>query len=404
MTSEQLKLLVDTVQQLSMARSLTTIMQVVRKTARKLTGADGATFILRDGDLCYYADEDAIAPLWKGQRFPMSACISGWAMLNRKPAIIEDIYKDERIPVEAYRPTFVKSLAMVPIRTVNPVGAIGNYWSTEHATTKDELELLQSLADITSVSIENVYIYKELDDRVKQRTEQLEFANKELESFSYSVSHDLRAPLRAISGYTQILNEDYGKQLDKEGKRIMDNISNSTVRMTTLIDDLLVFSRLGQKTINRTSVNMYELVNMAIAELNKTVDHKAEINVNKLPVINADYNLMHQVIFNLISNAVKYSSKKGNARVDISCTEHETEYIFSVKDNGVGFDMKYANKLFGVFQRLHSNDEFEGTGVGLSLVQRIIYKHGGKIWADAKPDEGATFNFSVKKEESFLNN
>ncbi|HWB68723.1 MAG TPA: HD domain-containing phosphohydrolase [Solirubrobacterales bacterium] len=156
--------LVFAVQRLAMARNLIEIQEVVRSAARRLTGSDGATFVLRDGEQCYYADEDAISPLWKGQRFPLESCISGWAMLNREPAVIEDIYADDRIPHEAYRPTFVKSLAMVPIRTRDPIGAIGNYWARPHRPTAREVELLQALADSTAVSMESVNVYEQLAD------------------------------------------------------------------------------------------------------------------------------------------------------------------------------------------------------------------------------------------------
>lgn len=166
--------LVEVVQKLSLARDLGTIMDIVRHAARSITGADGATFVLRDGDKCFYAEEDAISPLWKGQRFPMSACISGWAMLNRQAAVIEDIYADPRIPADAYRPTFVKSLAMVPIRTIDPVGAIGNYWGVHHHPTPEQVKLLQALADTTAVAMENVRIYSELEQRVQQRTSELQ--------------------------------------------------------------------------------------------------------------------------------------------------------------------------------------------------------------------------------------
>jgi response regulator RpfG family c-di-GMP phosphodiesterase len=155
--------LIETIQQLSLARSVAAIQAIVRHTARRLTGADGATFVLRDGDLCHYADEDAIAPLWKGQRFPMSACISGWVMLNRQPAMIPDIYADDRIPADAYRPTFVKSLLMVPIRQMNPLGAIGNYWADPHEPSEREALLLQALADSTAVAMENVRMLDELE-------------------------------------------------------------------------------------------------------------------------------------------------------------------------------------------------------------------------------------------------
>ncbi len=170
--------LIEVVQALSLARTLEQIMEIVRKSARRLTGADGASFVLRDGDQCYYADEDAIAPLWKGRRFPMSICISGYTMQNRQPVVISDIYGDERIPFAAYQPTFVKSLAMVPIRACNPIGAIGTYWATLYQPTEEKVKLLQALADTTAVAMENVQIYNELEQRVQNRTAALE---KEIE-------------------------------------------------------------------------------------------------------------------------------------------------------------------------------------------------------------------------------
>ena len=172
--------LIEVVQRLSLARDLPTIQEIVRCSARRLTGADGATFVLRDGDRCHYADEDAIEPLWKGQRFSMDICISGWAMLNRQPAVIEDIYADSRIPHDAYRPTFVKSLVMVPIRTMEPIGAIGTYWAQRRQPTAAEVQLLQALADTTAVAMENVRVFNELEERVKARTAELEAANKQL--------------------------------------------------------------------------------------------------------------------------------------------------------------------------------------------------------------------------------
>lgn len=189
MDIDKLKLLVNTVQELSLARNIETITEIVRTAARNLTGADGATFVLKDNNKCFYVDEDAIEPLWKGQKFPMSACISGWTMINKKSAIIDDIYLDERIPIEAYRPTFVKSLAMVPIRTIDPIGAIGNYWAKKHTPTQEEVVMLQSLADITSVSIENVYAYNELKEQ-----------NKTLYDIAFLQSHQVRVPIAQIQG------------------------------------------------------------------------------------------------------------------------------------------------------------------------------------------------------------
>lgn len=236
---------------------------------------------------------------------------------------------------------------------------------------------------------------QDLEKKVYERTEQLESVNKEMESFSYSVSHDLRAPLRAINGYAKILEEDYGKTLDEEANRLLSTIRYNAQRMGTLIDDLLAFSRLGRKELNKTELDIQELVEGAISELNKTIEHKAEIKIEKLNNSKGDYALINQAFYNLIANAVKYSSKKFNPIVKISSELKDDEVIYCISDNGAGFDMKYVGKLFGVFQRLHSTEEFEGTGVGLAIVQRIINKHGGKVWAEAKINEGASFYFSL---------
>jgi GAF domain-containing protein len=211
--------LVEVIQRLSLARTLPAVQDIVRRAARRLTGADGATFVLRDGDCCFYADEDAIAPLWKGQRFPMSACISGWSMLHRLPAVIDDIYADDRIPHDAYRPTFVKSLAMVPIRTLEPIGAIGNYWAAPHHPTEAEVKLLQALADTTAVALENVRVFTELEERVKARTaalqetnRRLEAANRELLAAHQQADRVFRAYARALPG--TVLDGKY--RLDEE--------------------------------------------------------------------------------------------------------------------------------------------------------------------------------------------
>ncbi len=395
-TIESIQLLVSTVQQLSLARDMDRVMKIVRTAARQLTGADGATFVLRENDKCYYADEDAIMPLWKGSRFPMEVCISGWAMLNRKPAVIEDIYGDNRIPADAYKPTFVKSLVMVPIRTVDPIGAIGNYWATQRQPSESEIWLLQSLADITAVTMENVNVYAELEQRVKERTLQLEQINKELEAFSYSVSHDLRAPLRAISSYTGFLLESNGSRLDEEGHLLAQKLMDSTGRMNTLINDMLRFFRTDKKEPDHLTVDMNDMVQQVVAQLQEQEKKRTiDFTIDQLPPAQGDPTMLQQVWANLIGNAVKYTGQKEKAQVHIGAETNDNETIYFVKDNGAGFDMKYADKLFGVFQRLHAASEFEGTGVGLATVQRIITRHGGRVWAEAEPGEGATFYFSL---------
>jgi PAS domain S-box-containing protein len=225
---------------------------------------------------------------------------------------------------------------------------------------------------------------------------QIEQLNKELESFSYSVSHDLRAPLRSIDGYTQILIDDYGKQIDAEGNRLMKIVINNARRMAQLIDDLLDFSRVGRKEIAKTSISTENMVKSIISEIQSTEQSRQlEFSVNNLPASFGDASLLRQVWYNLISNAVKYTRKKEKAMISISGEHQGDSAVFHVTDNGTGFDMQYAPKLFGVFQRLHRQQDFEGTGVGLAIVHRIISRHGGKVWAEGKVNEGAVFSFSL---------
>ncbi|MGE5375062.1 MAG: PAS domain S-box protein, partial [Bacteroidota bacterium] len=240
---------------------------------------------------------------------------------------------------------------------------------------------------------------EKLEERVIERTAQLHTANQELEAFSYSVSHDLRAPLRAINGYTQILMEDYAESLDMEGKRVCNIITAETKRMGKLIDDLLAFSRLSRKQIQPARVDMKSLVYSVFGELTREPDReRIDFKVGKLPPADGDPALLHQVWFNLLSNAIKFSSKVDRAIIEVGTKRSEDELVYFVRDNGAGFDIQYVDKMFGVFQRLHSDDEFEGTGVGLAIVQRIIQRHGGRVWAEGEVDRGATLYFSLPRE------
>ncbi|MCE3226091.1 MAG: multi-sensor signal transduction histidine kinase [Bacteroidetes bacterium] len=258
--------------------------------------------------------------------------------------------------------------------------------------------LLGVSEDITKKKKSEEIIAK-LNRDLQKNVVQLENSNKELEAFSYSVSHDLRAPLRAIHGYTKILKEEYTAQLDSDAQNMMDSVMSNAKKMGQLIDDLLSFSQLGRKELVKRPADMEVMVKTVIAELKRSMpDTKAEITVHHLPKATVDSNLMFQVFVNLISNAVKYSSLKEKPVIEIGAEEEGDEIIYYIKDNGTGFDMKYYNKLFGIFQRLHDASEFEGTGVGLALVKRIILRHDGRIWAEAEPDKGATFYFALKKD------
>ncbi|MGD9900844.1 MAG: ATP-binding protein, partial [Calditrichaceae bacterium] len=235
---------------------------------------------------------------------------------------------------------------------------------------------------------------EELETRVHQRTAELAIANRELESFSYSVSHDLRAPLRHVSGFVDLLRKHAGKSLDEKGNRYISTIADSAVKMGMLIDDLLSFSRMSRTEVRKSDFNVEELVREIIKELQmETKNRKITWKITPLPEIYADRSMIKQAYSNLLSNAVKYSRPRKEAVIEIGYSGNE----FFVKDNGVGFDMKYYNKLFGVFQRLHTDSEFEGTGIGLANVRRIIHRHGGSIRAESAPDKGTTFYFSLAK-------
>ena len=254
----------------------------------------------------------------------------------------------------------------------------------------------------------------ELEERVIQRTTELEAANNALESFSYSVSHDLRAPLRAVDGFSQAVLEDYGPQLPEEGRRYLQTIREGAQRMGTLIDDLLLFSRLGRLPLSKRAVETGDLVRTVLEDLtSERAGRQIELTVAELPACQGDPALLKQVWINLLSNALKYTRRREKAVIEVGCNQRPiaaegegepetktTEDIYFVRDNGTGFDMRYVGKLFGVFQRLHSEEEYEGTGVGLAIVQRIIHRHGGRVWAEAAEDQGATFFFTLGEEST----
>ncbi len=243
-------------------------------------------------------------------------------------------------------------------------------------------------------------MYEEVKELAATRAVQLEAANKELEAFSFSVSHDLRAPLRAISGFSMILLEDYGDKLDDEGKRLLNVVRDNVARMEQLIEDILHFSRAGRLEINVAEVDMEALAHAVLEELRPAQGGgKLQATIGHLPPAQGDRAMMRQVLTNLLSNALKFSRTREAPQIEVGGSVEQNEAIYFVKDNGVGFDMQYAGKLFGVFQRLHTVDEFEGTGIGLAIVKRIISRHGGRVWAEGKVNEGATFYFALPIKE-----
>ena len=241
---------------------------------------------------------------------------------------------------------------------------------------------------------EDITDRKLADEKMRKLLEKLEESNAELDGFTYSVSHDLRAPLRAIDGYARVLLEDHGAELGEEGRRVAGVITKSAVKMGRLIDDLLGFARLGRKALTRSKVDMHGLAEDAFDEC-RPEGRKVELTLGPLPPALGDAALLKQVWVNLLSNAVKYSRARDPAKIDVSGEQRGGECVYQVKDNGVGFDPRYQDKLFGVFQRLHTDTEYEGTGVGLALVQRVVHRHGGWVKAQSTLGQGATFSFGL---------
>ncbi|MBI2240917.1 MAG: PAS domain S-box protein [Magnetospirillum gryphiswaldense] len=541
--------LAKVVERVAAARDLETLMGVIRPSIRQLTGADGATLVLREDGHCHYVDEDAIGPLWKGQRFPLETCISGWAMLNDAAAVIEDIFADPRIPHAAYRPTFVKSLSMVPVGHNPPTAAIGCYWARHHHASAEELALQQALADAMSVGLANIQLYHHLDKarrtaeaaaattrvqavalaenerlmrlfvehapaalamfdramrylavsnrwvddyglagisllgnshyqifpeisetwrdihrralageviqaeedrferadgsvqwlrwevrpwygpddaiggiaifsedissiknaqeeilrlnadlerKVADRTAELTAANAELEAFAYAVSHDLRGPLRALSGFSQALQEDFGDQLTGEASVYLNQIDIASRNMGKLIDGILVLSRVTRGELLRESIDLSAMATHLLTKLaGENPDRCVDWQVAPGLTVVGDPRLVETALANLLGNAWKYTSRTAQPRIRVEAGSTGGLTGICVVDNGAGFDDAYGARLFKPFQRLHRQDEFPGIGIGLATVQRIVHRHGGEIRAEGRPGNGATFCFTL---------
>lgn len=385
--------LIQVVQDLSHAHELEDIMRIVRTAARELTGADGASFVLRENDHCYYADEDAISPLWKGQRFPLKMCISGWVMMNSSPVIIEDIFQDPRIPADVYRPTFVKSMAMVPIRRDIAVGAIGNYWANMRRPTEEEIQILQSLAHVTSVAMENVDLYSQLQSKIHA----LETSNEELAKFAWAASHDLKSPLRAVDHLSVWIEEELGEKLEGKPREYMNKLRGRVARMEKLLDDILKYSRLeGNADAGGDEIadgkTLLEDLNMLVnlpAQFELQVD-EAFLNVRgkRLP--------LQRVLCNLVDNAVKHHDRE-DGKINIGVQEEMSRYVFTIRDDGPGIAPEFQRRVFEMFQTLKPRDTKEGSGMGLSMVKKILAVNGGTITLDSQPGNGCGFIFTWPK-------
>lgn len=392
--SSSIDTLVTSVQKLSFARTLDDIMKEVRHAARLIANADGATFVLRDADLCHYADEDAISPLWKGRRFPASTCVSGWAMSHKQQVVIKDVFDDPRVPLDAYRITFVKSMTMTPIRKLDPVGAIGTYWSEVYTPTEHELDALQALADATSIAMENIAMLQAQQERVIE----LERVNHTLGRLTWLASHDLKEPLRGIQVSTQQIERLLTNDSHPDIYKRIEFIKMSSDLVHRLVDDLIDVSRVENHQRSLRNIPSSVLVQEVLTLLQSAIDiSKAKIVCEDLPNIVSDPVLFSRVIQNLVSNAIKFRDPKRQSEVTISAEDRRNKWVFCVKDNGIGISKDYYETVFEYFTRLNSKYDYPGSGIGLAVCKKIIEDFGNTIWIESEVGKGSSFYFTVDK-------
>lgn len=384
--------LIQVIQNLSSTRSLDEITKLVRVAAREIAQADGATFVLRENDLCAYVDEDAISPLWKGRKFPLSACVSGWAMLHKAQALIPDIYQDSRVPVDAYRPTFVKGMAMTPIRKEDPIGAIGTYWSQVHKPTAEQADLLQALADSVSVAMENVKLYSDL----KSKVDDLKKTNQAKDEFLMNVSHELRTPLNSILGWVDILVQDH---VDEDETSLgLETIQRNARHQLKIVEDLLDSSRIlaGRVHLERASVDLCQIIMQSVLALKSEIQKKnLDLSIAsglKTAIIDADPVRIRQIVDNLLMNAVKFSHDAGKIQIDIQ--RQGPSVKMSVQDFGEGIESEFITHIFERLQQGDSSTtrKYGGLGLGLSIAKHLVHAFDGEISAVSEGHgKGATF-------------
>lgn len=390
------------------------IIQKVLKAIHEIIGYQRVVFFLNDEkksslevDATFGFEEEAQILIKEKLGFSsaISQSLAGLSASSRQVINIPDTEKDARwIKIDES----IRSALFIPVQFEdNLIGVLGLYSSEVDAFSENETDVV-SLANSLAISIINnrtqekmVQLNLELEDRIKERTSQLQTSNKDLEAFAYSVSHDLRAPLRAISGYSNILAEEYQVSLNEEGTNYLNLISQNAQRMDKLITDLLALSKVSLTEKKYSKIKMAAILSEVLAEIiTPEMSNKITVEIETMPDIFADAILIRQVWTNLILNAIKYSSRKDQQMIHISHEEQQDFHVFAIEDNGIGFNQEIAQNLFQPFQRLFSEDEFEGTGIGLTIVKRIIERHGGQVWAEGKQNQGAKFYFSIPKKKS----
>lgn len=393
-----LHLLLTATRDLSQARSFHEIVYIVKRAARRLTGADGAAVILREGSQVFYADEDAISPLWKGRHFPLAEDIGGWTMLHKKPTVIADVSRDDRISMDLYRPTFVKSLLIVPVDRDNPVAAIANYWGSErkHKPTVEEQRLLQTLADSTAVALENVGQIVERNSRQADATLRIQQLNAELENLTSAVAHDLHVPLHGLRSLCVLVEQEHGQRMGAELRHYFGRISESTDGLMRRIEHLMELAKIARIDLSFQEVNLSSLAQSSLKELLATEPNReVQAEVEKNLKVRGDITLLRLALSHMIQNAWKFTSRKDKARIEFKQLPMpaDGQRHFIVRDNGVGFAAEEAQRLFTPFFRLHA--DYPGIGLGLAIVRRIMARHGGTVWMEGLPELGAAIHFTL---------
>jgi signal transduction histidine kinase len=385
--------LVAAVCELSHLRDLDGVMQVVRRTARELSGADGVTFVLREGNLVHYAEENAIGPLWKGRRFPAQACISGWAMIHRQTVVIEDIDVDDRIPHDAYAPTFVKSLAMIPIRRDDPIGAIGAYWARRHRASPREIRLLEALAGSTAVALANAELLRQLRDAVRTRDE-----------FICVASHELKTPLTPLQLQLETLDRGLERgQPVADTRRVVERLHRQVRRVARLVHNLLDVTAASNGTVqlDREELDLAALVQDVTATFEAELARAGQrlTVLAEAPVKGRwDRRRIEQVVANLLSNAMRFGDGKPvEVAVEVAGEAGDRARI-TVRDQGRGISADDQRRLFERFARLGpAPDPRGGFGIGLWLARRIVEAHGGTIHLMSGAGAGSTFAVSLPR-------
>jgi signal transduction histidine kinase/CheY-like chemotaxis protein len=393
--------LLSVVQRLSFAKSLDEVTAVIRTAARQLTGADGATFVLREGDRCHYADEDAIGPLWKGLRFPLDECISGWVMKHGVPAAIADVFEDSRIPQETYRPTFVKSLLMVPVHPPDARAAIGLYWATTHEATPDELAIGTALADTAALALANVQLYEDLKQSVAREMNARLAAEESArlkDQFLATLSHELRTPLNVILGWAwQLRRADLPPQLS----RAVEVIERNATVQARLVEDLLDTSRAnaGDMKLHLALVDLFGVCEL-VADLTrpsaiaKGLDFTVRLD-GTAPIICGDGNRVQRIVENLVSNALKFTPAGGAISITVTRTGSRARLV--VTDTGIGIHPEFLPHMFESFRQadVGTTRRTGGLGLGLTIVRQLVEMHGGVVHAES-PGEGQGTSVTVE--------